>query len=89
LSSLSSFVKEVQRACSSEKEFVVVLRHESMSEALQRIASRAQVVRSLPGLVQLRFGGVDISVSRGGKVLLKNVDSEEEAREVLSTLLLG
>lgn len=89
MSTLSYFIKEVQRACSSEREFVVVLRRESMEEALEKIASRAQVMRKLPGLVQLKFKDVDISVSRGGKLLLKNVSDEEHVKEVLSALLLS
>ncbi len=84
---LDRFVKAIERACAEGNEYVVILKLKGSEEAMEKLLSKGKVLKKLPSMILLRYGDAEISVSIGGKLLVKNVKSEEEVKELLSKIL--
>lgn len=84
---LEKYVKSIERACVEGREYVVVLKHEKGEEAVKKILSKGKVLREVPSMVLVRYNNVDLSISTGGRLIVKNVINEEGVKEVLNKLL--
>ncbi len=82
------YVVLVERVCGGEPGYIAVLRWDRREEAARRIIeSCEEKLLSTSLMVKLRCRGREVSVYRTGKVLIRGVDSDEEARALLRELL--
>lgn len=82
------YVVVVERACGGEPSYIAVLRWDRREEAIKKIAeSCEEKMLSTSLMSKLRCRGREVSVYKTGKVLIKGVDSEEEAKALLRELL--
>lgn len=84
---IREYVKNMEKACGDVKEYIAILKHDKQREVTQKIASKSKVKSMVAGvLLKVDYKGREISVS-GNKILIKNVQSMDEAKNLLNELL--
>ena len=85
---LKEFVILIERVCGEEPSYIAVLRWDKRKEAARRIAERCEEKLLSTSLMdKLRCRGREVSVYKTGKVLIRGVNSREEAEALLKELL--
>jgi len=85
---LKEYVSRLEEACGEEKDYIVILRLEKRNEALKKILSKGETIRSFSQiLTKIRFKGKILNVFKTGKLVVKDVKSKEELEVLLSELL--
>jgi len=84
---IGEYVKNMEKACGDVEEYVAILKHGKQKEVAQKIASKGKIKSMVAGvLLKVDYKGREISVS-GNKILIRNVQSIDEAKSLLNELL--
>jgi len=84
---IGEYVKNVEKACGDVKEYIAILKQEKQKEATQKIAGKGKIKSMVAGvLLKMDYKGKEVSIS-GNKVLIRNIQSADEAEKILEELL--
>jgi ArsR family metal-binding transcriptional regulator len=87
--SVEDFVARIEGACGAEKDVIVVFKFDKKEEALANIFKRAQLKRSIAGIIhEMTFKDHTFRVYSSGKAIFRSIKNKEELNELLSELLL-
>ncbi len=82
------FVARVEEACGEEGDFVVILRHGKVREAMDRALSKCTVEKSISGImVKGTWMGKEVTLFATGRMLLKGFKDKTEVESFLEELL--
>ena len=82
------FVARVEEAGGEEGDFVVILRHGKVREAMDRALSKCTVEKSISGImVKGTWMGKEITLFATGRMLLKGFKDKTEVESFLEELL--
>jgi len=82
------YVSKLEKPCGEKDEFVVFLKRELVNESLGKVLARSAVKQELAGFYfKCVFEGKEISAFTDGRLLIKDVKSQDEVEEVLEKLL--
>lgn len=86
---LDDYVARIEGTCGAEKDVVVVLKFDKKDEATEKIKQRAQLTKSLAGMISdFSFQDVSFRLYSSGKIIFKGVKNKQELNNLLSALLL-
>lgn len=86
-SPLETFVKSFDHSCGEEKHTVVIFYPHRAEEVFQKFSQTMEIQRKIgESMIQGKKEGVDLTLYRNGKLLIKGL-VEEEARRLLADLL--
>jgi len=89
MATVEDYVARIEGACGAEKDVIVVFKYEKKDEALAKIFKRAQLVKSLAGIIfELTFKNYTFRVYSSGKAIFRSIKNKEELNSILSELLL-
>ncbi len=89
MSSVEDYVSRIEEACGEDKQFIVVLKYDLCKEAIARILEKAKVEKSVSQLVfDLDYCGASFRLYSSGKIIFRNVKSEQKLKKVLKEILL-
>jgi hypothetical protein len=84
--SVREYVKNIEETCGDEREYVVILKHDKQEEALQKIVDKGKVLSTVAGaLIKVKYKNKDLRMV-GNKILIKNIQSIDEAKDLLNEL---
>jgi hypothetical protein len=84
--SVREYVKNIEETCGDEREYVVILKHDKQEEALQKIVDKGKVLSTVAGaLIKVKYKNKDLRMV-GNKILIKNIQSIDEAKNLLNEL---
>ncbi len=86
---VDDYVARIEGACGAEKDVIVVFKYEKKDEAIANIFKRAELKRSLAGVIhEMTFKNQTFRVYSTGKAIFHSVKNKEELNEILAALLL-
>jgi hypothetical protein len=86
---VDDYVARIEGACGAEKDVIVIFKHEKTDEALANIFKRAELKRSLAGIIhEMTFKSYTFRVYSSGKAIFRSIKNKQELNEILSALLL-
>jgi ArsR family metal-binding transcriptional regulator len=86
---VEDYVARIEGACGAEKDVIVVFKYEKKEEALANIFKRAQLTKSLAGIIfELTFKNYTFRVYSSGKAIFRSIKNKEELNGILAELLL-
>jgi hypothetical protein len=89
MATVEDYVARIEGACGAEKDVIVVFKYEKKDEAIANIFKRAQLTKSLAGIIfELTFKNYTFRVYSSGKAIFRSIKSKEELYEILTALLL-
>jgi hypothetical protein len=89
MATVEDYVARIEGACGAEKDVIVVFKYEKKDEALANIFKRAQLTKSLAGIIfELTFKNYTFRVYSSGKAIFRSIKNKEELNGILAELLL-
>jgi hypothetical protein len=89
MATVEDYVSRIEGACGAEKDVIIVFKYEKKDEAIANIFKRAQLTKSLAGIIfELTFKNYTFRVYSSGKAIFRSIKSKEELYEILTALLL-
>jgi len=89
MATVEDYVARIEGACGAEKDVIVVFKYEKKDEALANIFKKAELKRSLAGIIyEMTFKNYAFRVYSSGKAIFRSIKSKEELNEILTALLL-
>jgi hypothetical protein len=86
---IDDYVARIEGTCGAEKDVVVVLKFDNKDEATAKIKQRAQLTKSLAGMISdFSFQDVSFRLYSSGKIIFKGVKNKQELNKLLAGLLL-
>jgi glutaredoxin-related protein len=86
---VEDYVARIEGACGAEKDVIVVFKYEKKDEALANILKKAELKRSLAGIIhELTFKNYTFRVYSSGKAIFRSIKNKQELNELLAELLL-
>ncbi|MEM2137340.1 MAG: hypothetical protein QXX09_05070 [Candidatus Methanomethylicia archaeon] len=83
------YVKQIIRACGEKADYVIVLKMENMKEAIKRVEGKIQNKIDFGGLyLKGTYENIEINIFKTGKIMVKNISSEEELKKVLDKIFI-
>lgn len=83
---IKEYVKSIEPVCGDEKEFIVILNYEKQKEAVKKIIGKGKILSTIAGiLTKLQYENKELKIT-GNKILIKNVQSVDEVKELLNKL---
>jgi len=84
---LQEYVGRIYKACGEGQDVIVILKHAKQKEAVRKILEKCNVERTISGaLTTGTYKGKEFSLSMTGKLILKGIEAESEAEEILEEL---
>ena len=78
----------MEEACGAGKEFVVILKHGTMNEAIERILRKVSVEKTIASmLIKGKFKDKQVNIFKTGKLVISKFHGKEEAENFLEELL--
>ena len=85
---LEKYVSRIYPACGEETDFVIILNYDVREEAINKILEKCQIQRTIASvLTTCRYKDKEISVSKTGKVIIKEARGRENAEKIMRELL--
>jgi len=89
MATVEDYVARIEGACGAEKDVIVVFKYEKKDEAIANIFKRAQLTKSLAGIIfELTFKNYTFRVYSSGKAIFRSIKNKEELNCILAELLL-
>ena len=89
MATVEDYVSRIEGACGAEKDIIVVFKYEKKDEALANIFKKAELKRSLAGIIfEMTFQNYAFRVYSSGKAIFRGIKSKEELNGILAALLL-
>ena len=86
--SIEEYVARIENPCGKERDFFVMFKQDKKDEATMKILKKAKVEKSISRvLFELSFKNITFRLYGSGKAIFRNLDGEEELRNVLVSLL--
>ena len=86
---VEDYVARIEGACGAEKDVIVVFKYEKKDEAIANIFKRAQLTKSLAGIIfELTFKNYTFRVYSSGKAIFRSIKNKEELNGLLAEILL-
>jgi hypothetical protein len=86
---VDDYVARIEGACGAEKDVIVTFKYEKKDEALATIFKRAQLKRSIAGIIhEMTFEGYTFRVYSSGKAIFRSIRDRAELNRILAALLL-
>ena len=86
--SIEEYVDKIENPCGKERDFFVMFKQDKKDEAIVKILKKAKVEKSISRvLFELSFKNITFRLYGSGKAIFRNLDGEEELRNVLVSLL--
>ncbi|MHA1710201.1 MAG: hypothetical protein ACTSXJ_10330 [Candidatus Baldrarchaeia archaeon] len=83
---VEEFVKNYTKSCTAETTYTVTLKWDKIDDAYRRILSKGKVISKMPMLTRVVYEGVEITLFRTGKMVIKKL-GDRDIREFLENLL--
>lgn len=85
---LQDYISRMDEACGEGRDFIIILRSGKREEAIRKVLNRLEQERVLSGVMTKgKYKDRDLSVFVTGKIMLKGLNGEEEAKKLLTELL--
>lgn len=82
------YISRIEEACGEGKEFIIILKHDKMNEAISQILAKVSVEQSVAGvLTKAKYKDKQVSIFRTGKLVIREFHGKEEAENFLKKLL--
>ena len=89
MSSVDVFVSRIEETCGEDKQFIVVLKYDLLKKAMVKILDKARVEKSISQVIfDLDYDGTTFRLYSSGKMIFRNVESEEKLNKILEEMLL-
>jgi hypothetical protein len=89
MATVEDYVSRIEGACGAEKDVIVVFKYEKKDEAIANIFKRAQLTKSLAGIIfELTFKNYTFRVYSSGKAIFRSIKNKEELNGLLAEILL-
>ncbi len=86
---VDDYVARIEGACGAEKDVIVVFKYDKKEEALANIFKRAEVKRSIAGIIhEMTFKNYTFRLYSSGKAIFRSIKNKQELYEILAALLL-
>jgi hypothetical protein len=86
---VEDYVARIEGTCGAEKDVIVVFKYEKKDEALAHIFKKAQVNRSVAGIIhELTYKNYNFRVYSSGKAIFRSIKNKEELNGILTELLI-
>ncbi|MCJ7633280.1 hypothetical protein MUP77_12930 [Candidatus Bathyarchaeota archaeon] len=80
-------MSKIDEACGEGREFIVILKHDKMNEAINRMLQKVSVENSVAGmLTRARYKGKQVNIFRTGKLVIREFYGKEEVVSFLEDL---
>lgn len=81
------YFENIESACSKEGDFIAIIKQEKASDFLEKTAKKGEVLFNMPGvMVRAKIDGIEVSVLRTGRVLIKGIGDLNKARAFLKKI---
>lgn len=89
MQTVDDYVARIEGACGAEKDVIVVFKYDKKDEAVASILKRAQLKRSLAGIVhEMTYKNYTFRVYSTGKAIFRSIKDKQELYDILAALLL-
>lgn len=89
MQNVEDYVARIEGACGAEKDVIVVFKYDKKDEAVASILKRAQLKRSLAGIVhEMTYKNYTFRVYSTGKAIFRSIKDKQELYDILAALLL-
>jgi len=89
MQNVDDYVARIEGACGAEKDVIVVFKYDKKDEAVASILKRAQLKRSLAGIVhEMTYKNYTFRVYSTGKAIFRSIKDKQELYDILAALLL-
>ena len=89
MQNVDDYVAGIEGACGAEKDVIVVFKYDKKDEAVASILKRAQLKRSLAGIVhEMTYKNYTFRVYSTGKAIFRSIKDKQELYDILAALLL-
>jgi hypothetical protein len=89
MASVDDYVARTEGTCGKEKDVIVIFRYDKKDEAIKKILERANVKKSLAGIIfELTHGDFSFRLYASGKAIFRDLKDKDELNGLLSELLL-
>ncbi len=84
---LQEYVGRIYKACGEGQDVIVILKHAKQREAIRKILEKCNVNQTISGVLTTgTYKDKEFSISITGKLILKGIEAENEAEEILKEL---
>ena len=84
---LEKYVSRMDEACGEGREFIVILKHNKINEAIRLMLRKVSVERSIAGvLTKAKYKDKQVSIFRTGKLVISKFNGKKEAESFLKEL---
>jgi TATA-box binding protein (TBP) (component of TFIID and TFIIIB) len=78
----------MDEACGEGREFIVILKHAKIDEAIRLMLEKVSVERSFAGIyTKAKYMDKQVSIFRTGKIVIREFNGKKEAERFLEELL--
>ena len=85
---LDDYIARIEETCGEEKDFVVVLKYDTLSEAMNKILQKATLIHSVSNIIfDLKFKNASFRLYKNGKIIFKKLKDKKEVETLLKNLL--
>ncbi len=88
MSAIDEYVARIEGTCGKEEDVIVIFNYEKKDEALRKIRAKAQLKKSIAGVVfEMIFKNYSFRLYGSGKAIFRSLKDKAELNSVLSDLL--
>ncbi len=82
------YIAKIEKLCGAKRDYVILLKYGAKDEAIKKILDRVDELMLKTGVMKkARHRGREIRVFATGKLIIKDVEDEEEVKSILEELL--
>ena len=86
--SIADYVSQIEGACGTEKDVIVVFKFEKKDEAIANILKKATVKNKIAGIIfELTFQDQSFRLYSSGKAIFRGVKNKQALNSLLEKLL--